>query len=262
MRLWPLAGLLLFLPAAAQAGAWTQAEGEGQIITGVIASAADRTFGDTTPVSFGRILAQTYTEYGWKDDITIVAETETAWVNVAQNGGAPFHAQDNALTAGIRWRVDSILALSDRGVFSVEARFRLAGAFNFAVSANRDTGGQGGQLRFLYGGKFRWLERDGFVSVELGEEFMAGARPDETPLDITAGLWLGPDHLLLAQSFNLFAQAGSIGAYPAFDSHKLQLSWVYRWSPRMLFQLGGFLSPAGNNALVEQGLCFSAWRRF
>lgn len=253
--------VLLCAPAPALAGAWTMPQGEGQVIAGVTASAADRSFGNTTSIRFRRILAQTYTEYGWKDGLTLVAETETASVNVTQNG-VPYYAQDNAVSAGVRWRADGTLGLSDWGVFSVEAGFRFAGAFNFAISANRDTGGQGGHVRLLYGNNFRLWDRDGFVSAELGEEFFTGARPNETPLDLTAGLWLGENHLLLAQSFNLYAQKGSIAAYPAFNSHKLELSWVYRWSPRMSLQLGGFFSPAGNNALVEEGAGLSVWRKF
>jgi hypothetical protein len=257
-----LLAAFLLLPLPAFAGAWTQAEGEGQVILGAIASAADRTFGDATPIRFRRLLMQTYAEYGWRDGITLVAATETASVDVRQNNGAPFHAQDNALSAGLRWRLDPYFDRGDWGVLSVEASLRWAGAFNFAVSANRDAGGQGGQLRLLYGNGFRLWDRDGFVSAELGEDFFAGDRPNETPFDLTAGLWLGQNHLLLAQSFNLFAQKGRIAAYPAFDSHKLELSWVYRWSPRMLFQLGAFVSPAGSNALVERGLGLSVWRRF
>jgi hypothetical protein len=256
-----LTGLLLCAPATARAGAWTQPEGDGQVIVEVTGSAADRSFGNRAPVRFRRILAQTYTEYGWNDNLTLVAATETASVNVTQNG-APYYAQDNALSAGIRWRADGALGISDWGVFSVEAGLRFAGAFNFAISANRDTGGQGGQLRLLYGNSFRLWDRNGFVSVEAGEEFFAGERPDETPLDLTAGLWLSENHLLLAQSFNLYAGAGRIAAYPAFNSHKLELSWVYRWTPRTLLQLGAFFSPAGNNALVEEGAGISVWRKF
>lgn len=254
-------GLLLCAPGPALAGAWTMPEGDGQVIASVTASAADRSFGNTSPIRFRRILVQTYTEYGWRDDITLVAATETASVNVTQNG-VPYYARDNALSAGVRWRADSALGIGDWGVVSVEAGVRFAGAFNFAISANRDTGGQGGQIRLLYGNSFRLWDRNGFVSVEAGEEFFTGERPDETPLDITAGLWLGEDHLLLAQSFNLYAQAGRIAAYPAFNSHKLELSWVWRWTPRTLFQLGAFFSPAGNNALVEEGAGLSIWRKF
>jgi hypothetical protein len=119
-----------------------------------------------------------------------------------------------------------------------------------------------GSRRFQYGRSFKLDDRDAFVEVDLGEDFMTGARPNETPLDITAGIWLGADNMVMAQSFNMFAGAGDVAAYPAFNSHKLQLSWVYRWSPRWLFQTGAFFSPAGNNALVEQGVAFSVWRRF
>jgi hypothetical protein len=262
MRRWLFAGLLFCFSTPAWAGAWTLDEGHWQVISGAVVSEADRTFGTTAPITFRRQLFQTYTEYGIRQGITLFATTETANVAVAQNGGAPFQAIDNAAEAGVRVRLDDRLGLEDWGMISMETSFRVAGAFNFAVSANRSTGGNGAQLRLLYGRSFKLDGRDGFVDVQLGEVFMTGARPDETPLDITTGLWLGADHLVMAQSFNLFAAAGPIAAYPAFNSHKLELSWVYRWSPRWLFQAGAFFSPAGNNALVEQGLAFSVWRRF
>jgi hypothetical protein len=147
-------------------------------------------------------------------------------------------------------------------VFSLEASWRTAGAFNFAVSANRSTGGNGEEVRLLYGHTFKLGGRDGFFDVELGHDFLSGARPDENPLDLTAGWWIGRNHMLMAQSFNLFAGAGATPSYPAFNSHKVQLSWVWRRSQRSLYQLGVFFSPAGNNALEEDGVCLSLWRRF
>lgn len=260
-RILPLL-LALSWPQAAQAGAWTQEDGKAQIISGSILSEADRTFGDPGPISFQRELFQTYAEYGWSKDLTLIAEIDMATVGVAQNGGAAFHDSDNAFSAGMRWDWNSYFGWSDWGVFSLEASYRVAGAFNFAISANRSTGGQGAELRLLYGRNFRWLDRDGFVNVELAHDFLSGARPDETPVDVSAGLWVAENHQLLLQSFNLFAAAGHPGGYPAFNSHKLQVSWIYRWSPRTLYQLGAFFSPMGNNALVEQGVAFSIWQRF
>jgi hypothetical protein len=37
---------------------------------------------------------------------------------------------------------------------------------------------------------------------------------------------------------------------------------VRRLSDRFLVQAGAFFSPAGHNALAEQGLCLSLWSRF
>jgi hypothetical protein len=105
-------------------------------------------------------------------------------------------------------------------------------------------------------------DHDGFVDLEAGGRLLSGARPLEVPLDLTAGLWLDADDMAMLQSFNLSAAAGRIAAYPALASHKLQLSWVRRLSDRFLLQSAAFFSPAGRDALVEQGLCLSVWSRF
>lgn len=262
MKGWAFLFLLLVSPQWARAGAWTQPEGQWQAITGFIFSQADRTYGSGAPIDFHKLLLQAYGEYGLRDTVTLFTTVESAAVSVRQDDAAPYRERDNAAEGGARLRLDPWLGLEDLGVLSLEASLRAAGAFNFAVSADRNTGGSGAQLRLLYGRGFKLLERDGFVDVEVGERLLSGARPNETPLDLTVGLWLSADDMALVQSFNLFAGAGRLAAYPAFESHKLQLSWVRRLSDRFRLQAGGFFSPAGRNALVEQGFCLSLWSRF
>jgi len=254
--------LVLLGPCPAWAGAWT-ADPDGWLnISGVILSDSGRNFGSAAPLSFRHALLQTYTEYGWQPDMTLLFKTETSYVEVTQNGAAPYHAFDNAFEAGARWRFDPFAGWSDFGVFALEVTLRTAGAFNFAVSANRTAGGNGAQLRLLYGRGFKLWDMDGYVDLQAGESFLSGGRADETPLDFTAGLWLDNDNLAMLQSFNLFAGPGSLAAYPAFESHKLQLSWVRRITHSTSIQAGGFFSPIGHNALVEQGVCLSLWLRF
>ena len=262
MKRWLLAGLLACMPVNSWAGAWTQDEDRWQVITGLVLSEAGHTYGSDAPIQFRRALFTSYTEYGLRENLTLFAATESAYVEVQQGSAAPYHAIDNAVEGGARLRVDPWLGLDDFGILSVEVSLRTAGAFNFAVSANRGAGGDGGQLRLLYGKGLRLWDHDAFADIELGRRFLAGARPDETPFDLTAGLWLDPDNMVMAQSFNLFAAAGQVAAYPSFESHKLQLSWVRRLSGRFLLQSAGFFSPAGRNALVEQGVCLSLWMRF
>jgi hypothetical protein len=252
----------LLMPSSAFAGAWTQDEDRWQVIAGTVLSAADHSYNSPAPIRFRRALATTYTEYGLLADLTLFAATETAYVEVQQGSAAPFHDIDNAVEGGARFRFDPWLGLEDVGIFSAEISLRTAGAFNFAVSANRRTGGDGGQLRLLYGRSFKLWARDAFVDVELGRRFLTGPRPDEMPFDVTAGLWLDPGNMVMAQSFSLFGAAGRIAAYPSFESHKLQLSWVRRLSEGFLLQSAAFVSPAGRNALVEQGVCLSLWSRF
>jgi hypothetical protein len=262
--------LFVLAPQAAWAGAWTMEEDHGQVITGLTFSAADRSFGGgpnpSSSIFFRRALLQSYGEYGWKDGVTLFGTLESAYVEVTQNGVPPVHAVDDAGEGGVRLRLNSWLkswlGWQDDGVLSLEASLRSGGAFNFAVSANSRASGQSGQLRLLYGRGFQLDGRDAFAEIQAGEEWFADSRPDETPLDLTFGLWLDPDNLVMAQSFNLFAPKGALGAYPVFESHKLQLSWVRHLTANLLLQAGGFFSPAGKNALVEEGLSLSLWARF
>jgi hypothetical protein len=250
--------LLLFAPGPAMAGAWTRETGGWQQITSLIGSMANSSYGVTVPIRFRKALLQTYTEHGWRDSVTFFLASESAYVEVTQARLAPYSGFDNAVEAGGRLRLRS----GDWDVVSLEASLRTAGAFNFAVAANPGAGGDGGRLRLLYGRAFRLAGRDGFLDVGLGRQFLSGDRADETGLDVTAGFWFAPDSMAMLQSFNILAGAGAVAAYPAFRSHKLQLSLVWRLSPRFHLQAGGFLSPAGDKALKEQGAVLSLWTTF
>ena len=254
--------LAFLLPGPARAGAWTQEEGRWQVISGVILSDADRSYDSNLPIQFRRTLLQAFAEYGLTAETTLFATAESAAVDIRQGSAPRFHASDNAIEGGARWRFDPWAGLSALGVFSLDVSARAAGAFNFAVSADRSTGGSSTQARLLYGRGFKLWDRDAFVDLEAGGRLLSGARPLELPLDLTAGVWLDPDDMAMVQSFNLSASAGHTAAYPAFTSHKLQFSWVRRLSDRFLVQAGAFFSPAGHNALVEQGACLSLWSRF
>ena len=97
--------------------------------------------------------------------------------------------------------------------------------------------------------------------MEIGHRWLSHPRPDQTPLDLTAGVWLSPDWMAMLQSFNLVS-GPAIAPYARFRSHKIQASAVWKFSPRFSLQSGVFFSPAGRNALDEQGLTVSLWASF
>ncbi len=254
--------LLLILPCqGALAGAWTQAEDHWQIIGGLIFSNADRGYDShgygRAPVTFERALFQTSTDYGWSDRLTLFARTETAYAHFRDSFTAPVTALDNALEGGARLR---LMNDEDDGILSVEGSLRTAGAFNFAVSASSLASGRSAGFRVLYGRNIVIAGMTGFLDVEAGETYLSRPRPNETPIDLTAGLWIDADTMAMAQSFNLIgAGGGSRQAYPFFRSHKIELSLVRKITERYSVQLGAFFSPAGQNALVEQGACLALW---
>jgi hypothetical protein len=259
--------VFLFAPLRAQAAAWTLPEDSWQVITTLLYSNADRGYdgrGDpATPKLFQRALLQTDAEYGWNNALTLFLRSENAYAYDHDPGTPPVHAkQDNAFEGGLRYLLASGLGIiADDDVLSLEVSARSAGAFNFAVSANANAAGYDGGFRLLYGAGFRWSGHDGFVNVEMGYRFVSAPRPDQMPIDVTTGLWLNPDWMVMLQSFNLTSGAAT-PPYSYFRIHKLELSAVWRFVPGWALQAGGFVSPTGQNALVERGLLLSVWSDF
>lgn len=255
--------LLLAFTHAAGAAAWTQPRGHWQIIAGMLTSEAARSYDASgrasTPKLFQRTLLQTDIAYGLSNRTTLFARSETAYVRTRDPGAPLVTAQDNALEAGVRYRlVNGVGFLAKDDVLSVELSARTAGAFNFAVSANAGAAGYDGGIRLLYGSGFKLFKRDGFVNAELGGRWLSPPRPDQVPLDLTVGLWMNKRNMIMLQSFNLISGPAE-RPYNAFRSHKLQVSSVWRISKRLALQSGAFFSPAGRNALDEQGAVLSLW---
>jgi hypothetical protein len=264
MKLWLALSVLLFSGATAHAGAWTEPKGDWQIISDAILSDADRAYdgqsAGRTPVDFRRALFQTSADYGWNDYLTLFARLETAVAHYRDPYTPAISAVDNAAEIGTRLR---LMDDPDDGILSLEGSLRTAGAFNFAVSANSLAAGRSAGLRLLYGRNFQWQGLNGFLDFEIGETFLSRPRPNETPIDLTAGLWIDGKTMAMLQSFNLIGAGGGSGdSYPYFRSHKLEVSLVRKLSARYSLQAGAFFSPAGQNALVEQGLCLSLWTNF
>ena len=63
----------------------------------------------------------------------------------------------------------------------------------------------------------------------------------------------------MAQSFNTVSGGDAVSPFTYYRSHKFELSLVERLNPRWSLQTGVFISPAGQNALVERGLQVSIW---
>ena len=265
MRTAALALAFALLPAVARAAAWTLPRHDWQVISGVISSDATRSFdshGDAgVPARFQRLLLQNDVEWGLDDRLTLLARTETAYAHTRDGSGA-INALDNAIEAGARLRLfDGLGVLADDDVLSLEATARAAGAFNFAYSANANASGKDAGFRLLYGSGFPLFDRNGFVNLEAGYRWLSAPRPDQMPIDLTAGLWLDERWMVMLQSFNLVSGPAT-PPYVHFRTHKLEASAVVRLIAGLSLQAGAFFSPAGQNALDERGLCVSVWADF
>ena len=246
-------------PGKAYAGAWTLPAGDTQIISGVILSNATESFDDsggTIPVYYRKILFQTYAEHGLTDDLTLVLSPEFAIASEQGPNQPLINANDFAIQGGLRYRL-----LNRFGIFSVQATYKSAGAFDMSVSANQDSGSEI-ELRFLYGLNFKLFGRDAYFDGEIAQRWINGARPDETPIDLTLGLHWSDKLTVMAQSFNIISAGNGDPPYRYYRSHKLELGLVQRLWKGVYLESGAYFSPAGQNALVEHGTDASIWVYF
>jgi hypothetical protein len=255
-----LVGTLMLMASTsiAYAGAWTLPQGDVQLISNVTLSRASDGFSDkgapTTPLDFSKLWTSTTVEYGLTDDLTLNVEGEYARADAA-NGLAPnSHATDFAYGGGFRYRIFN----SDFGILSAQATYKSAGAFDLSVSAN-DVGGKQADFRLLYGTNFKLFGDDGFVDIEGGERWLSGARPNETPIDLTVGMHFTPHNMAMLQSFNIISGSDGKPPFGYYRIHKIALSWVNGPWHHLSFQSGAFISPAGQNSLVETGVFAAIW---
>jgi len=244
---------------SAIAGAWTLPAGETQIITGVILSNADEMFDDSghgVPTLFRKILIQSYAEHGATDEITLILAPEYAIATVGGPEQSIVHASDFAIKAGARASLTH-----DFGVFSAEASYKSAGAFDMSVSAHSDSG-QEIEVRLLYGTNFTVFDRDGYFDAEVAERFIGGARPNETPIDLTLGLKVTKSLTIIAQNFNIISGGDARTPFGYYRTHKLELGVLQHVWGNIYFESGAYMSPTGQNSLVENGAEASVWVRF
>jgi hypothetical protein len=244
----------------ARAGAWTQNAGEGQVIVSSILSNARRSYDassrPTEDVTFHKSFESAFVEYGWKDWLTLVAVPEYADAISAAPGRPTQKARDFAFSGGARIRL-----WTDASVFSLQALARSAGAFELDTSF-RQKPGRDFELRALYGTHFQLLGHEGCVDVELAQRWATDGRPDEIPLDISLIYDIGWKTQAFAQSFNTISEGAGRSPFVHYRYHKLAVSLVRPVWGKTSLQIGGFVSPAGQNALKEQGIFLSVWTRF
>jgi len=251
------ASIAISMPNEALAGAWTLKKHHWQTFNATTLSSARTSFSGARHTAgltkFRKLLSQNTVEYGLSDDITLFATP--AYVTASQSSSTDkvIRAAGNSIEAGAR-----ILLLSHIGKLSLQTSYKAAGPFDLSDSANR-TAARQIELRLLYGASYKLFGCDGFFDAQTAQRWINHGRPDESAIDLTAGLWFRSDTMIMAQSFNIISSGGARSPFNYYRSHKIALSLVERLSQHWSLQVGGFLSPAGQNALAEKGLSVVLW---
>lgn len=249
----------------ALAGAWSLPKGDGQAIVkyeDIRASEGFSADGDRLDLAARRRdrAASVLVEYGLTDRLTLQVKGE--W----QSGRDAYvdYQGRGPLEIGARWQayrddrnVAALYVGYAQGGEGRNAGYAAPGAgdsdWEARALAARSFGGQG--VSWLGSG---WLGQGGFVEVQAARRWRGGL-PDETRLDLTAGLHLSDDWMALGQAF-----AGAADGAGDADGARwlsVETSVVRRlgdWS----LQAGWRRAVAGRETPAGQGPVVGIWRRF
>ncbi len=258
--LFSCAALWTAIPSAAFAGAWVQDSGKWLTITSLdvsrAASGYDAQGRPDVPLVFYKYYLKSLIEYGWSDRLTLFVAPEYVIGGQTLPDRKPFAANDFGVEGGARYHVSDAF-----GILSVQSSFKFAGPFDLANSVGQDSA-YIGEVRVLDGVGFRLFGDDGFANAEVAQRFVSRPRPNETVIDLTAGLWIDKATMVMVQSFNTVGWSDGDPPYSFYRMHKLEGSVVQHLWGRWFLQTAAYISPAGQNSLVERGVVTGVWARF
>ncbi|GAA0534471.1 hypothetical protein FHS83_003063 [Rhizomicrobium palustre] len=239
------------------AGAWTLPQGTLKTFNGVTSSSASKRY-DTHgvlqgPAVFNKILIQNWIEYGVTDAFTLVVAPQYVIAETGTVDGGRVNVSSFSMEAGGR------LLLTQRlGMLSLQASAKSAGAFDMSISASGE-GGRQYELRLLNGHGFKLAGHDAFFDIEFARRWIKRPRPDEYVLDMTLGLWVMRNDLIMLQGFSVFSGEGVRRPYEPYRQSKFEISLVHRFSRRLSLQSGYFTTPLGRNTVRETGFVATIW---
>lgn len=258
-----LAGALVVLAGAgsALAGAWTPPAGQGEIIVTTLFDQANDGFDQagrfTRTPKYRSYQTSLYLDYGLTDWLAATIKPSLQSTTL----GAPDNQKFNGFgdsEIGVRGRVWK----SDAAVISVQALARLPGPQGPAAPSLNGSKNADFDLRLLGGKNIAVAALPGFVDVSLGFRARGGKAPNEARADVSLGVCVTPELMLLAQNFNVISASSRDPSNPRWAQSKGQASLVYSLSAEWRAQIGGFTTLAGTNAYREYGALLGLWRRF
>ena len=239
----------------ANAGPWTQAKGQGQLIVKYEDMQADRGFNmdgvlADLPAERRDTVLGVFGEYGLTDRLTLQFRGE--W-QAGEDAFVDYEGR-GPLEIGVTWQAWR----DDRAAVSLYAGYADGGEGRNAGYAAPGVGDADWEIRASvgrsFGGAGRWGPSASFVELQTARRMRAGL-PDETRIDATAGAHIGGDWMVLAQAFGGQADDGG----PRWLS--LEASVVRDlgdWS----LQAGWRQAVAGRETPESGGPVIALWRRF
>ena len=253
--------LLLASGGRAEAGAFNEPAGRGLVIVEGRYDSGDHYLDRNGRVvrtnSYRKREGWAYFEYGVTDWLMAIVQPDIVATRVGGSPGGSYTGFGTS-TAGLQVQLPSFGPF----VTAVQGTFHLPAADNprnpaLIGNTSSDTDGRG-----LVGAVFTLGPYPGFADLEAGYRVRSGRSPDEIHLDLTGGLRLRPELLVLLQSTTTVPTTGGGRLYPRSTFTNLEGSAVYDLDAHWSLQLGVFGTIWGRDALQERGVSTAVWYRF
>jgi hypothetical protein len=251
--------LMLMGAVQARAAAWTEAQGQGQVIGDVYHTDSQKGFdpnGHVTGINgYHKTEVTVYGDYGITPKLTGFVQTGLERVTIDNQDATQGLGYSEI---GGRYKLTSL----DAGALSIQASVRLPGSSRVngpAQVGNTDTQED---LRVLYGQAFKVAGKDAFIDLEGGYRFRNGAPPNEYHLDATVGLRPTAKLLLLAQMFGTISDGAGTGVFTKYRYYNAQVGAAYDITPHWTVQAAWVGTVYGQNALQERGFNIGLWHKY
>jgi protein XagA len=253
--------LLLAQSSQAFAGAWTSAEGQGQVIVTTTFTRSTRQFdanGHAIAIpTFDKLETNALLEYGLTPWLTAIAQPQLRRTTIDEPTNA-FSSGFGYTELGARARVWS----EGNTVISVQGIARVPGQSDPENSAEVGYTDPEYDMRALVGHSFKLGTWDAFVDGQFGYRIRTGEPSNEVRLDFSLGMRPASEYLILLQSFNNIADGSAAGVFENTHEHKVSLNGVWDFTKEWSVQVGGIATVTGEYALRERGVIAGLWRRF
>ncbi len=263
------AALLTFIPSYAYAGAWTQNNGKGLIISNLSYYSSSKYFDNSgkkrRTSNYSKYELNPYIEYGVRD-----------WLTVGANLFAQRASQYNSGLGRqqVNWGIgDSELFFRtrlwhDNGfVISAEPMLKLPSMERQASQPQIGNNNYDSGVTLSAGYSFKVLQLDHFINFDGGYRHRFGNPGDQLKFAATAGLSVTKRAKILTQLFTTSRISNSNSVFTQsssddYDLHQLRVSAVYEMDDRLSLQLGAYNNISGRNIGSGDGALLAVSKEF
>lgn len=267
-----LAAAILLSAKPAQASAWDQEPGHGQIILTTTFLETSRSFdvhGESHLFpdggSFRQYAVNAYVDIGIHRRFDLVANLPFDFLRYSNTYGSQKSAGAGDIEVGLKYRLNS---LESPWAISAQITTKFPA---YPQSTNPAPGNHQEDIeaRFLIGRGAELVGRHVFWDAEAAYRYRAGAPADQFRGDFTAGMDLTARWMVMAQVFTITSMQNGApfeitnpNAQSDFDLYKGQGSVVLKITRKLRVQAGWTYAFAGRNAGRDHTVTLGIWKNF